>query len=51
MHCDFRKIASECVGSVISLIDGEEAERHKEIPVQFVERETLGYAKTNSDQH
>ena len=51
MHCDFRKIASESVESVISLIDGEEVERHKEIPVRFVERETLGYEKTNSDQH
>lgn len=49
MHCDFRKIARTSVDSVISLIDGEETERHKEIPVEFMERETLGYAKTNNN--
>lgn len=51
MHCDFRRIANACVESVISLIDGTDMQRHKEIPVEFVERETLGYAKTGSDQH
>lgn len=51
MHCDFRKIAASCVESVVSLIDGRETERHKEIPVEFMERETLGYAKTGCNQH
>ncbi len=51
MHCDFRKIAAACVESVISLIDGTATERHKELPVEFMERETLGYAKTDSNQH
>ena len=51
MHCDFRKIATACVESVVALIDGKETERHKELPVEFMERETLGYAKTDSDQH
>ncbi len=46
MHCDFRKIANACVESLISLIAGEETERHKELPVEFMERETLGYAKS-----
>lgn len=51
MHCDFRKIASESVESVIALIDGQETQRHKELPVEFVERETLGYAKTDCHQY
>ncbi|MBR2281228.1 MAG: LacI family DNA-binding transcriptional regulator [Spirochaetales bacterium] len=45
MHCDFKRIASACVDSLISLIDGKDTQRHKELPVEFVERETLGYAK------
>ncbi len=51
MHCDFKKIAAASVESVISLIDGKETERHKELPVEFMERETLGYAKTDSNKH
>ena len=51
MHCDFRKVANACVESVISLIDGTETQRHKEIPVEYVERESLDYAKTDSNQH
>ncbi len=51
MHCDFKRIAAACVESVISLINGTETERHKELPVEFMERETLGYAKTDSNQH
>lgn len=49
MHCDFRKIARTSVEAVISLINGDETERHKEIPVEFMERETLGYAKINNN--
>jgi len=45
MHCDFRKIASASVESLISLIDGTAKHRHMELPVEFVERETLGHAK------
>ena len=51
MHCDFRKIASASVDSVIALIDGTEKPRHLELPVEFVERETLGYAEPYSDKH
>lgn len=51
MHCDFKRIASASVESAIALIDGQETQRHKELPVEFVERETLSYAKPDSNQH
>ncbi len=47
MHCDFRKIASASVEALISLIDGTATHRHVELPVEYVERETLGYAKNS----
>lgn len=47
MRCDFRSIASSCVRSLISLIDGLDAPRRTELPVEFIERETLGPARSH----
>ena len=45
MRCNFEKIASVSVNSLIDLIEQKDAARHVEVPVEFVERGTLGKAK------
>ena len=45
MRCNFDKIASVSVNSLIDLIEHRDAVRHVEIPVEFIERGTLGKAK------
>lgn len=45
MRCNFDKIASVSVNSLIDLIEHRDVVRHVELPVEFVERGTLGMAK------
>lgn len=42
MRCNFDKIASVSVNSLIDLIEHRDVMRHVEIPVEFIERGTLG---------
>lgn len=45
MRCNFDGIASKAVKSLIDLIEHREVVRHVEVPVEFIERGTLGKAK------
>lgn len=45
MRCNFDKIASVSVNSLIDLIEHRNAVRHVELPVEFIERGSLGKAK------
>ncbi len=42
MRCDFAKIASTCVDTLIQLIEGKGKGQHIELPVEFIMRGTLG---------
>lgn len=41
MRCDFEEIASVCVEAIVNLIEKKETPRHVEVPVEYIERETL----------
>ena len=45
MRCNFDKIASVSVNSLVDLIEKRDTVRHVEVPVEFIERGTLSKAK------
>lgn len=45
MRCSFGEIASTCVDSLISLIEGRPVRNHIELPTEYIERGSLGESK------
>ncbi len=44
MRCNFEQIADTAVNSLIDMIEGKEISNHIELPAEYVERGSLGYA-------
>lgn len=42
VHCDFRMIAEKSVKTLIDSIEGKKVQRHQELDLEFIERESLG---------